>query len=173
MSEFDPFASKLLAQNFPDIKNWGDITSINAKELPDFDLFTGGFPCQPFSSAGLQLGEKDKYGRGTLLHHILRIVECKKPEYILLENVKGLTAKKFEGTFNYLKDKLKEFGYGNLAYAVLNSKDYGIPQNRERLWMFAKLGGLPENFEIIPPKRRINLSLWRFSGCPSPKRTIS
>lgn len=169
MSEFDPFASKLLAQNFPDIKNWGDITSINAKELPDFDLFTGGFPCQPFSSAGLQLGEKDKYGRGTLLHHILRIVECKKPEYILLENVKGLTAKKFEGTFNYLKDKLKEFGYGNLAYAVLNSKDYGIPQNRERLWMFAKLGGLPENFEIIPPKEELIYRFGDFLDAHPPK----
>lgn len=152
MSEFDKFASQLLKQNFPRIKNWGDITKIEANKLPDFDLFTGGFPCQPFSSAGLQLGENDKYGRGTLLHHILRVVEAKKPQYILLENVKGLTAKKFEGTFNFLKDKLEELGYGHLAYAVLNSKDYGIPQNRERLWMFAKLGGLPDEFNIVPPK---------------------
>lgn len=152
MSEFDKFASELLAMNFPGIKNWGDITAINPEKLPDFDLFTGGFPCQPFSSAGLQLGENDKYGRGTLLHHILRIVEAKRPEYILLENVKGLTAKKFEATFNFLKDKLKEFGYGDLAYAVLNSKDYGVPQNRERLWMFARLGGLPDGFDIVPPK---------------------
>ena len=103
MSEFDKFASELLAKNFPGIKNWGDITIIEPDDLPDFDLFTGGFPCQPFSSAGLQLGEKDKYGRGTLLHHILRIVEAKRPEYILLENVKGLTAKKFEGTLISLK----------------------------------------------------------------------
>lgn len=152
MSEFDKFASALLAKNFPGIKNWGDITSIDTKQLPDFDLFTGGFPCQPFSSAGLQLGENDKYGRGTLLHHILRIVEDKRPQYILLENVKGLTAKKFEKTFDFLKNKLEELGYGKLAYAILNSKDYGIPQNRERLWMFAKLGGLPEDFNLIPPK---------------------
>jgi len=60
MSEFDSFASDLLKQNFPTIKNWGDITKIDPNELPDFDLFTGGFPCQPFSSAGLQLGEDDK-----------------------------------------------------------------------------------------------------------------
>lgn len=152
MSEFDKFASELLAQNFPGIKNWGDITKIQGQELPDFDLFTGGFPCQPFSTAGLQLGEKDKYGRGTLLHHIIRIVSVKKPKYILLENVKGLSQAKFKATFDFLKDSLKELGYGDLAYAILNSKDYGIPQNRERLWMFARLGGLPEGFNIIPPK---------------------
>jgi DNA (cytosine-5)-methyltransferase 1 len=59
MSEFNPFASKLLEANFPDIKNWGDITKIDPKELPNFDMFTGGFPCQPFSSAGMQMGEDD------------------------------------------------------------------------------------------------------------------
>ena len=169
MSEFDKFASELLAKNFPGIKNWGDITAINPDDLPDFDLFTGGFPCQPFSSAGLQLGEQDKYGRGTLLHHILRIVEAKRPQYILLENVKGLTAKKFEGTFNFLKGKLKEYGYGDLAYAVLNSKDYGIPQNRERLWMFAKLGGLPENFDIVPPKVKLKYRFGDFLDENPPK----
>jgi len=169
MSEFDKFASELLAKNFPGIKNWGDITVINPEELPDFDLFTGGFPCQPFSSAGLQLGEKDKYGRGTLLHHILRIVEAKRPEYILLENVKGLTAKKFEATFNFLKDKLKESGYGDLAYAVLNSKDYGVPQNRERLWMFARLGGLPDGFDIVPPKIDLKYRFGDFLDKKPPK----
>lgn len=152
MSEFDTFASELLAANFPDIKNWGDITKINPYRLPAFDLFTGGFPCQPFSSAGLQNGEEDKYGRGTLFYDIFRILQVKRPKYVLLENVKGLTAKKFEPTFNRIKDLFKELGYGDMAYAVLNSKDYGIPQNRERLWMFAQLGGLPEGFEIRPPK---------------------
>ncbi len=152
MSEFDNFASQLLNANFPEIKNWGDITEITPEELPDFDLFTGGFPCQPFSSAGLQLGEEDKYGRGTLFYHIIRICAIKKPEYILLENVKGLTQKKFSSTFKTIQDSLKEIGYGDIAYAVLNSKDYGIPQNRERLWMFAKFGGLPSNFNIVPPK---------------------
>ena len=155
MSEFDPFASKLLAVNFPNIKNWGDITKIDPEELPDFDMFTGGFPCQPFSSAGMQMGVEDKYGRGTLFYEILRIVRVKLPTYILLENVKGLTAKKFEPTFNRIKEILKELGYGDLAYTVLNSSDYGIPQNRERLWMFAKMGGLPDGFSMTPPKRRL------------------
>lgn len=152
MSEFDKFASALLHQNFPAIKNWGDITILKPEELPDFDMFTGGFPCQPFSSAGLQLGEKDKYGRGTLFHHILRICAVKKPKYLLLENVKGLTQKKFHDFFEMIKSSLKDLGYGDIAYAVLNSKDYGIPQNRERLWIFAQLGGLPKDFNIVPPK---------------------
>ena len=93
MSEFDRFASDLLSLNFPKIKNFGDITKIDPSKLPDFDLFTGGFPCQPFSSAGLQLGEEDKYGRGTLFYDIFRILKIKRPKYVLLENVKGLTAK--------------------------------------------------------------------------------
>ena len=152
MSEYDKFASSLLAQNFPNIKNWGDITKIDPNELPDFDLFTGGFPCQPFSSAGLQLGENDKYGRGTLFYDIVRICAVKQPKYILLENVKGLTQKKFEKTFSMIKQSLKDIGYEDIAYAVLNSKDYGIPQNRERLWIFAQLGGLPKGFDIVPPK---------------------
>lgn len=151
MSEFNPFASKLLAANFPNIRNWGDITKIDPRQLPDFDLFTGGFPCQPFSSAGMQMGEEDRYGRGTLFYDIMRILREKLPRYILLENVKGFTAKKFEPTRNRIKDILRELGYGELQYALLNSCDYGIPQNRERIWMFAMLGGVPEGFTIVPP----------------------
>ena len=169
MSEFDPFASQLLAQNFPNIHNWGDITQINAEELPDFDLFTGGFPCQPFSSAGMQIGVDDPYGRGTLIYHILRIVQAKHPQYLLLENVKGLTQKKFADTFENIKNILRDLGYGELAYAVLNSKDYGIPQNRERLWMFARLGGLPEGFDIIPPKEPLNRRFGDFLDANPPQ----
>ena len=163
-SEFDKFASALYDANHKDslgnpIKNWGDITKIDPSELPDFDLFTGGFPCQPFSQVGMQQGENDQYGRGTLMYDILRICKEKKPQYILLENVKGLATKKFEKTFNVLKDSLKEFGYGDLKYAILNTKDYGIPQNRERLWMFARLGGLPEDFSMVPPQIKTTLRL--------------
>jgi len=155
-SEFDKFAAALYDANHKDangqpIKNWGDITQINPEELPDFDLFTGGFPCQPFSQVGMQQGEKDRYGRGTLMYDIIHICEVKKPKYILMENVKGLATKRFEATFNTLKNALKEFGYGDLKYAILNTKDYGVPQNRERLWMFARLGGLPDDFSMIPP----------------------
>ena len=156
-SEFDKFASRLFDANIRDeygstIKNWGDITKIDPSDLPDFDLFTGGFPCQPFSSAGMQLGTEDPYGRGAMLGHIIRICKVKKPQYILLENVKGFSHGKFQPIHDQLVADLREMGYGEnpLAKAVLNSKDYGIPQNRERLWMFAQLGGLPENFSMTP-----------------------
>ena len=166
-SEFDKFASELYDANHKDkngnpIKNWGDITKINPNELPDFDIFTGGFPCQPFSTVGMQQGEKDVYGRGTLLYDIIRICAVKKPKYILLENVKGLATKRYENTFNTLKTALKDLGYGDLKYAVLNTKDYGIPQNRERLWMFAQLGGLPNDFSIVPKKVNNGLKLKDF-----------
>ena len=158
-SEFDKFASSLFDANIKDkngkcIKNWGDITKIDPEKLPDFDLFTGGFPCQPFSSAGMQLGADDPYGRGAMLGHIIRICKVKKPKYILLENVKGFSHGKFQPIHDQLVKDLREMGYGEnpLAKAVLNSKDYGIPQNRERLWMFAQLGGLPENFSMTPEK---------------------
>ena len=169
MSEFDKFARQILSANFPTIRNWGDITKINPDELPDFDLFTGGFPCQPFSSAGLQLGEEDKYGRGTLFYDIFRICKNKKPKYILLENVKGLASKKFELTFEKMKSTLRELGYGELQYAILNSKDYGIPQNRERLWMFARLGGVPSGFNIVPPKVELKFRFGDFLDKNPPK----
>lgn len=161
-SEIDLHASELYDANHKDskgksIKNWGDISKIDPKDLPNFDLFTGGFPCQPFSSAGMQKGTEDPYGRGTMLGHIIRICKVKKPKYILLENVKGFTASKFKPVHDQLIKDLIKMGYGTteqntLAQVVLNSKDYGIPQNRERLWMFAKLGGLPQNFNLKPPK---------------------
>lgn len=157
-SEFDKYASMLFDANHKDkhgnpIKNWGDITLIDPNELPDFEMFMGGFPCQPFSSAGMQMGTKDPYGRGGMLGHIIRICRVKKPKYIFLENVKGFTHGKFQPIHDQLVKDLKDMGYGEnpLAKAVLNSKNYGIPQNRERLWMFAQKGGLPENFSMTPP----------------------
>lgn len=158
-SEFDKFASQLFDANHKQkdgtpYKNWGDITQIDPNELPDFDMFMGGFPCQPFSSAGMQRGTEDPYGRGAMLSHIIRISKVKKPKYLFLENVKGFTHGKFKPIHDQLIEDLAKMGYGvdPLAKAVLNSKDYGVPQNRERLWMFARLGGLPQGFSMVPPK---------------------
>lgn len=157
LSEIEPSACRILDVNFPDIRNYGNIRSIrehlekDKKYIPDFDLFTGGFPCQPFSSAGLQLGEEDKLGRGTLIYEILRICEIKKPRFIFLENVKGFHAKKFTPTHNAIIERLGNLGY-HIKMQLLNTKDYGIPQNRERLWIFASLQALPESFSMIPPK---------------------
>ena len=148
-SEFDKYASEIFELNHPNVKALGDITLINTDDLPDFDLFTGGFPCQPFSSAGLGMGEMDI--RGTLFYDVIRICEAKKPEHILLENVKGLTTKRHKETFEKILSELKRIGY-DVVWKVLNTKDYGIPQNRERLWIYGKQGGLSEDFDIDPGK---------------------
>ena len=148
-SDIEQEAIDLYEYNFPNIKNYGDITKIEETKLPDFDLFTGGFPCQPFSTVGKMLGELDT--RGTLFNDIIRICEYKKPRYILLENVKGLLGKKHRPTFDKIISELNRIGYKNVQYAILNSKDYGVPQNRERLWIFGQLGGLPEGFVLEPP----------------------
>ena len=175
-SELDKYASELFDLNHKKsdgtlITNYGDITKINPEELPDFDIFTGGFPCQPFSTAGMQKGEEDPYGRGTLFQHIMRICEVKKPQYIFMENVKGILSKKFDATRNQMEKMLKAMGYvadqndeneKALAMSLLNSKDYGIPQNRERVWMFARLGGLPNEFEMTPPQRRNDFKMADF-----------
>ena len=175
-SEIDKYACELYDLNHKNskgklIKNYGDITKLNPNDVPDFDMFMGGFPCQPFSTAGMQKGVDDPYGRGTLFQHIMRICKVKKPKYILLENVKGFFSKKFESTRKQMEEMLREIGYvydksdeneSPLRVALLNSKDYGIPQNRERVWMFAKLGGLPQDFSMEPKKRLNNLLMADF-----------
>ncbi len=158
-SEVDPDAIELYSYNFPKTKNWGDITKIKESKLPNFDLFTGGFPCQPFSTAGKRMGELDT--RGTLFADIIRICEAKKPAYILLENVKGLRVGKLKSTFEKIMSELSRIGY-DTASCVLNSKDYGIPQNRERLWIFAKLGELPIDFNMVPEPKELKVRLSDF-----------
>lgn len=148
-SEIDKYADKCWKQNHGDVKNWGDCTKINPEELPDFDLLTGGFPCQSFSIAGKGLGEQDT--RGTLFHEIIRIAEAKKPKYMLLESVKGLTFKKHKDTFNKILSELDRVGY-YVYWKVLNTKDYGVPQNRERVWFvcFHKTKTITEGIFIFP-----------------------
>lgn len=135
-SDIDKYANQCFKQNhcpkdIEDKLRLGDVRQINPNELEDFDLLTGGFPCQSFSNAGKMLGEVDS--RGTLFYEIIRIAEVKKPKYMLLENVKGLTCKKFKDTFNKILSELDRIGY-NVYWKVLNSKDYGIPQSRARVW---------------------------------------
>jgi len=149
-SEVDEDAIELYQYNFPNIRNYGDITQINPNDLPDFELFTGGFPCQPFSTVGKRQGQEDERGRGTLFGDIIRICEVKQPQYILLENVKGLLTGKMRQTFDIIIAELNRIGY-DVQYAVLNSKDYGVPQTRERLWIFGKLGEFPNGFDMVPP----------------------
>jgi DNA (cytosine-5)-methyltransferase 1 len=115
--------------------------------LPDFNFFTGGFPCQAFSTAGSGKGELDT--RGTLFHDIIRICKAKKPEKILLENVKGLISKRHKHTFETIIQSLENIGY-NVHWELLNSKDYGTPQNRERVWIYATTKDIPLFFKLAP-----------------------
>jgi DNA (cytosine-5)-methyltransferase 1 len=136
MSENDKFCSRLLASNFPHVKNWGDATKINPHEIPDFDLLCGGFPCQAFSIAGRRRGFKDT--RGILFFEIARILEVKKPKLVLLENVKGLLHHEKGETFSIIIQTLFKLGY-DVQWMVLNSKFFGVPQNRERVFIIANL----------------------------------
>jgi DNA (cytosine-5)-methyltransferase 1 len=137
-SEIDKYASELLKQKFPTIKNWGDATKINPSELPDFDMLCGGFPCQAFSIAGKRKGFSDT--RGTLFFDIARILEVKRPKIVLLENVKGLLNHEKGETFSVILQTLDELGY-DVQWMVLNSKFFGVPQNRERVFIIGSLRG--------------------------------
>jgi len=158
-SELDKHASEIFELNHPGIKNFGDITKISPENLPNFDMLTGGFPCQPFSSAGLGYGELDI--RGTLFYDIIRICEIKRPRHILLENVKGLTTKRHEKTLAKIKDELQRLGY-QLDIKLLNTKDFGIPQNRLRVWIYGYLGKLPDDFDLTPPIQTLDVRLKDF-----------
>jgi DNA (cytosine-5)-methyltransferase 1 len=153
-SEFDKYASAIFELNHSGIKNYGDITQIQPSDIPDYDMFTGGFPCQPFSTAGLGLGEMDI--RGTLFYDVIRINEVKRPKHILLENVKGLTTRRHKATFDKIISELERLGY-SVRWKVLNSKDYGIPQNRERLWIYGYRGVLPNGFVLEPEKIQLKV----------------
>lgn len=153
-SENDKYASQIYEANHIGVPNFGDITKINPKDLPDFDLFTGGFPCQPFSQVGLGLGEQDI--RGTLFYDIIRICKVKKPRHILLENVKGLKTNRHGKTLETIISKLESLGY-HVVVELLNSKDYGIPQNRERVWIYGYLGTLSDEFSIVPEKEKLKV----------------
>jgi DNA (cytosine-5)-methyltransferase 1 len=136
-SEVDKYAIKTYERRY-DHKNYGDATKINAKELPDFDLLVGGFPCQAFSVAGKRAGFDDT--RGTLFFDIARILKEKRPRHLVLENVKGLLSHDGGRTFTTIIGVLTDLGYC-VEWQVLNSKNFGVPQNRERVFIIGHLRG--------------------------------
>ena len=144
-SEIDKYAIQCFQQNHCDTgcttdegikilepNNFGDITKIDWSEVPDFDLLTGGFPCQSFSVAGKGLGEQDD--RGVLANYLTKALIVKQPKYFLFENVKGFMSKKHSEFRERLFKDWKETGYV-LFHKVLNTRDFGIPQNRERVFI--------------------------------------
>ena len=149
-SEIDKYATKVYERHFGGHKNYGDITKINADELPDFDCLVGGFPCQAFSIAGKRGGFDDT--RGTLFFDLARILRAKQPRLFVFENVKGLLNHDSGRTFATIVQTIDELGY-DCQWQVLNSKNHGVPQNRERVIIVGHLRGTPRPkvFPIYEP----------------------
>lgn len=140
IAEIDKFAIKSYEAIHGATNNLGDISKINTVDIPDHDLFTYSFPCQDISVAGKGLGLDVGSGtRSGLLWECQKVITAKKPKYLLLENVKNLVGKKHKHNFDLWLDWLSEQGYTNY-WQVLNAKDYGIPQNRERVFVVSILG---------------------------------
>ncbi|KTF13710.1 DNA (cytosine-5-)-methyltransferase [Pseudoalteromonas sp. H105] len=135
-SEIDKKASASYKLNFKD-NPLSDITQVD--NIPDFDFLLAGFPCQAFSYAGNQKGFQDET-RGTLFFDILRILKKNKPKYLFLENVRGLTTHDKGNTFKVIQESLAELGY-NIDFTLLNSSEFGVPQNRVRIYIVGVLGG--------------------------------
>lgn len=156
ISEIDKFAIKSYEAIHGETKNYGDIKNIDAETLPDFDLFTYSFPCQDISLAGKMKGfDKNSETRSSLLWECEKIIKRKNPKYLLMENVKNLVSKKFKPHFEDWLKILEDLGYKNY-WQVLNAKDYGVPQNRERVFCISILGGQSYKFpDPIPLTLRL------------------
>jgi DNA (cytosine-5)-methyltransferase 1 len=131
-----------------------DITTIQPGELPEADMYCGGFPCQSFSVAGRRGGFEDT--RGTLFFEIMRLAKERQPKYLFLENVKGLLSHNGGKTFGTILSTMGELGY-NAEYQVLNSKDFGVPQNRERVFIIGYLRGRSGR-KVFPIRRKTQSS---------------
>ncbi|MFK7973677.1 MAG: DNA cytosine methyltransferase [Rickettsiaceae bacterium] len=146
-SEIDKYAIITYKSNFLDSNINGDITQIKASDIPDHDILLAGFPCQPFSQAGKKKGFLDD--RGGLFFDIDRILKKKKPKVFLLENVKQLKNHDNGKTLNTILEHLKKAGYDNIQYEILKAKDFGVPQNRERIYI---IGFLDSDINFKFPK---------------------
>lgn len=144
-SEIDKHAISTYERHF-DHDNYGDAALLNPTDLPAFDLLVGGFPCQAFSIAGKREGFEDT--RGTLFFDVARVLERRRPFKFILENVKGLLSHDGGRTFRTILETLTELGYG-VEWQVLNAKDHGLAQNRERIFLIGHFGGFAQP-EILP-----------------------
>lgn len=161
-SEIDKNAIILHDACFPQWagRNYGDIAKIDWQQVPDFDLFTYSFPCTNISQAGTQKGLTEGSGTASsLLWECRKAIKAKRPRYLLMENVKALVSQKFIGCFLKWQAELASYGYDNHAQ-VLNAKDYGVPQNRERIFMVSILreGDRAQPFHF-PPKQPLTKRL--------------
>lgn len=150
-SEIESFISKSysLIHNIDESKNLGDITKIKIEDIPQFDLVTYGFPCQDISRIGQQKGLKENSKtRSSLVWNVLKIIEYHKPKICIGENVKTLVGKNFKNDFDKIVEKLNELGY-TTYYKVLNSKNFGVPQNRERVYIVSIRNDIKIDFDFV------------------------
>ncbi len=161
-SEWDAFARKTYEHNFKKIEPSlfkkgqfvGDITKIDAKDIPDFDVLTGGFPCQPFSQAGLKKGFNET--RGTLFFDIARILKEKQPKAFFIENVRGLLTHNNGQTFDTIRRVIEELGY-SFFYKIIYASDFGVPQHRPRLYM---VGFRNKNIQFkFPESQKLKITM--------------
>lgn len=161
--EIDKYASKAysIIHGIPESKNLRDVTKVDILDVEDaVDLITYGFPCQDISVSGKMKGFVDENGERTrsgLFFEALRIIDDYRPKFAIAENVKALTSKKFSEEFRIVLESLEEVGYNNY-YAVLNAKDFGIPQNRERVFIISIRKDIDKGFTFpqpVPLARRL------------------
>lgn len=159
--EFQSFIAKAysLIHNVDENLNLGDITKVDETTLKDFDLMTYGFPCQDISALGTQKGffdEDGKLTRSGLFFEAMRIAKYKKPKYMIAENVKALVSKKMKSNFDEMLKLLNDIGY-NSYYKVLNSKDYGIPQSRSRVFIISIRKDIDDGNFNFPDKQELKI----------------
>ena len=155
-SEIKPHAIAVLKQNNPSDYIHGDITKVQGKDIPDFDILLGGFPCQAFSAAGRRMGFEDT--RGTLFFDVARLIKTKQPFGFILENVEGLvnhdrqdSKAPYGRTLSVILSTLEELGY-KVSWRVLNAKDFGVPQDRRRIYIVGTRKAAPD-LDAFPVKK--------------------
>lgn len=162
ISEIDKYAIKSYNAIHGDTYNVGDISKIDVKDIPEHDLFTYSFPCTDISVAGRKQGLTKGSGTGSsLLWECQKVIEYHKPKYLMLENIKNLVGKKFRGDFDDWLEILEKYGYNNY-WKVINAKNYGIPQNRERVFVISIRKDVDDgNFEF-PQKQELQVRVKDF-----------
>lgn len=176
-SEIDKYASSLLNYHYPNIKNYGDITKIKAEDLPTVDIITGGSPCQDLSVAGKGAGLNGE--RSGLFFHFIRLVKEKQPTYFVWENVKGALSSQGGWDFARVQIEMEQAGY-DVWWQLINAKDFGVPQNRERIFAIGFRKGyrltdrIGVTFTYEELQRRANQEkmYWLSEGISSDIRTL-
>lgn len=150
----DKFARKSILANYKPKQIFNDITTRDHKVLPDIDMYICGFPCQPFSLLGKKEGRSDK--RSNIMLHCISVIQIKQPKIFILENVKNFLYINNGDTYKYLLSKLKKNNNYNININIMNTRNYGIPQNRERIYIIGIMKNIMKNEFIIPTTIKTN-----------------